>query len=179
MESTLSKEIILLVTDKLILGAIIGVAGLWATRLLERYKSSQSIREEVAKERVKRISEIWEEIIHLRKDFNLVHISAMSDAISKSNPEEISFRYKEFRKKIEKINLDIYYNKFWLGKRLSKQHADYIKSLEFMVSESERIILALISSIDSDLVKSMEDFKSVVDQEFQGHMDIEDIIRIL
>jgi gas vesicle protein len=179
MDSTFSEKIILLVTDKLILGAIIGVAGLWATRLLERYKSSQSIREEVAKERVNRISRIWEEIIHLRKEFNLVHMNAMSVAISKSNPEEISVTYQDFRKKIEKINLDIYYNKFWLGKRLAKMHADYIKSLEFMVSESERIIIALISSVDADLVKSMEDFKNVVDQEFQGHLDIEDIIRIL
>src|SRR5512138_1695215 len=57
---TLTDQILLLVLDKVLIGALVGVGALIAARELERFKSSLSLRGEVNKVRVEHLGKLWE-----------------------------------------------------------------------------------------------------------------------
>ncbi|HME43944.1 MAG TPA: hypothetical protein VKF36_12715 [Syntrophorhabdales bacterium] len=172
-----SQQIIVAVVDKGGLGVVLVLAGLLANRLLERYKASQAIREEVAKERLKQIAPIWEELNQTRKEFNLVFIKAISAVVSKSELKEASGGFKELKERIDKISKEVVLNRFWLGKRLWELHQAHLKDLNSLVVKAEKQ-LPDFGKGDFDL-KRFEDFKNLVDREVQSRLDIDDVMRLL
>lgn len=59
-KSTFSEKLLLLLIDKFFIAIIVAIAGYLISKLLERYKSSQALFNEIAKKEIEKVSECWE-----------------------------------------------------------------------------------------------------------------------
>ena len=55
------QQVQLAAIDKLLLGGVIGIAGLVGSRILERFKSNESLRVELSKRKAEKLAEVWTE----------------------------------------------------------------------------------------------------------------------
>ncbi len=59
---TFCQQLLLTIIDKLAIGFLILLAGYLFNRILETFKSQQAFQNEIAKQRVSKISEVWSEL---------------------------------------------------------------------------------------------------------------------
>ena len=126
MES-LEDHIILAIIDKLIIGLIILIVGLFANKFIERYKAKQALYSELAKERIKKISECWQlayeseafikRMVRKAAEIQYLHIENKAD-MDRKLIEEISPMEQRSKKLSEDFQQYVDQNKFWLGKEL-------------------------------------------------------------
>lgn len=140
-------EVILSIINNIGLGAIIGFGGFILNLLLERFKTTQALREESSRLRIQKISEIWEEleIIHVR----LVRLYLRAGEIKREDRAEhetfdlisekaISLLKEEIETellnvintKIPEVESKIMSYRFWLGDKLIPVHANQKIALE-------------------------------------------------
>jgi hypothetical protein len=67
MGEFLESKLGLLIVDKLLLGLLLLVFGLWANRALEKFKGQLSFYSEINKQRVAKIASVWEAISSLEQ----------------------------------------------------------------------------------------------------------------
>lgn len=68
---TLEKELWLLVIDKVLLGALIGLVAYFGARHLERFRTRLSVIAEADKLRLEKIAELWEEFAEVELDLTV------------------------------------------------------------------------------------------------------------
>jgi hypothetical protein len=127
---TFQEQLIITVVDKAIIGLIIIVAVFLFNKKLEQFKSRQVLTQEIAKQRIVKITQIWESIYKWETEvvdytrFALFQIKANNDntlALEPNLPTLISLvdtRAKEVRKVIES-------NRFWLDRKLYELFGHY------------------------------------------------------
>jgi hypothetical protein len=67
MYDFLESKLGLLLLDKLLLAALLLALGFWANRALERFKGQQAFHSEINKQRVAKISLVWEALSGLEQ----------------------------------------------------------------------------------------------------------------
>lgn len=136
---TFEEQLYITIIDKLLIGALIVVVGFTFNRLLERFKSKQSFSNEMAKQRVTKISECWE--IMYKWEYKIQSIYTLMAHYSdiSSSKEEYNRMMKEddtIKKLVEDINKifplvkeTVERNRFWTGNDLYKKFVSYGSSL--------------------------------------------------
>lgn len=141
MSLSLEQEIILQVTDKIGLGLIVGIGGLFINRIIEKHKSKEAIRQEVAKTRINKMSKIWEGLFLERLKIEALDRRATSIELDKTrrtdsntfsdpnavNPEALKIIQDSLlpdlliiHNNLRKINQKIKLDHFWIGKEIKE-----------------------------------------------------------
>lgn len=61
-KSSFKEDLIKILVDKLLVGLLLIIVGIWSTNLIERLKSERSFSAELAKIRAEKIAEVWEKV---------------------------------------------------------------------------------------------------------------------
>ena len=145
--SNTRHDIIIIVIDKLIIGAVIALLGLGAGWLIESHKSRMSFISEINKTRVQRIAEVWEKlylyearnallyeqtILYLNKqktnisshDNNQANglITTSNNSLSNDDRLNISLQ-SEYNDIVAMLNK----NRFWIGEESYRSLMNYTK----------------------------------------------------
>jgi hypothetical protein len=176
VDAACTQQILVTVIDKLALGGIVGFAGFLANRMLERYKTSQALREEAAKERIKKLAPIWEELSKIRSELTIVFLKAMGPVKSSIDQEEI-LRPDDLIKKIATAHKNIAFNRFWLGERLWIKHDAYMSNLSTLAHDLKKMISDSQGGEKFD-ERRFQEMRKRVDDESGSRLDIEEIIKM-
>lgn len=157
--STLRKDLILILVDKLAIGLIVLVAALFANKVLESYKSDQAFDRLVAETRVQKIAEVWGELYRWEAVANeliekggrtiLVKHGHMKPEFGWSE-ESLEQRVTELAKRSQEMRLAfldlIEKNRFWIGE------AYYNATLKYYNFNQDRVKLffSIVETDDKD-----------------------------
>lgn len=171
--ASLSEQMVLLLVDKLLIGALVGIAALLATRGLERFKASLSLRGEVNKARVEHIGKLWEmlssvhallaELIERRRRIVAEELLKLDGptrsrllAANKLPPEAEERIVHEVKADVERRSQEIGHawelleaNRFWLGPKLHAAHEKYLNAVTDL---SSRFTGGLLSGNPTDVL---------------------------
>lgn len=135
---TFAEEVTLSIINKIGIGAIVGLCGFILNLLLEKYKTTQAVREEVAKLSINKISEIWDGLEKIHVELVQIGLEIIDikyrDKIQSKALESITKKTEEiFTKKIipnilriseetiPSMRYKIHSYRFWLGKKLVEE----------------------------------------------------------
>ena len=162
---TFQQELILSIVNSIGIGAIVGLCGFILNLLLEKYKTTQALREEAAKLRIVKISEVWDglEKIHIKliqigleiieikykdksanNEIDTISENAVENLEKKVAPKISNIAHEQ----IPSMRYKIQSYRFWLGKKLVEEHIKQLNALS-----------QLSRTIENDLVKGELDFK--------------------
>lgn len=193
---TLADKIVLLVLDKVLIGALIGVGAFIAARALERFKSSLALRSEVSKVRVEHLGKLWEalstlhtrlaELIVRRARIITEEWSALDDAAraelgltNRLAPAAEMRIVRDVKGDLEAVLRDVREawllleaNRFWLGPRL---HASHEKHLTHVSELSKSLSEGLLSGRPEDALHRAG--QGLLAQ--LSRLDVDEMLRVL
>jgi hypothetical protein len=172
-DETLIHQITLLVIDKVLIGALIGLAALLAARSLERFKSKAELSKEINKLRVEHISTLWERlsVLHARLAEIAVRRNRIRQEEMKALDEEARIHtiasdtlppkatariLEEVMPDLEKYQIELIEmlellerNRFWLGVQLYSLHEKHLKVItDFCSSLCSHLLSGGIESLN-------------------------------
>ena len=143
---TLQEEVTLSIINNIGIGAVVGFGAFLLNIVLERYKTSQALREEGAKLRIRKIAEIWDglEDIHgklIKIGLEIIDIkyrdkvaNETTDSISEEAINLLETKIApEISTVADEVIPDMRYKiqayRFWLGKNLTEVHIQQLNAL--------------------------------------------------
>lgn len=143
----IASQLVLVVVDKLFIGLLLGLAAFFVSRALERYKINQAMHTEVAKQRINKIAEVWEQL----SEYNFLVeelLRSMAALLVKRHPREYENIYSGSQKRLPSISssASVYNSAEVIEYILSKTY--YIRNEDFG-SEWELFISPLLDDIDA------------------------------
>lgn len=171
---TLHDQLIVTVTDKLLIAGILLVAGFLVNKAFERYKNREAALTEFAKQRVTRIADVWTALYnsenavdeYLRTAATIVKESGqLNDPVVIERLTQVANLSKEKSSLAEATAKE---NRFWLGERvyldMMNYHNQYMAKIEaFMEQDFERFRAA-----ESAAEFSKVDLMKVLKREFSA-----------
>jgi hypothetical protein len=120
---TFGEEMVLAITDKLVIGIVIVLIGFVFSRLLERYKARQAVSVEVAKARVKEAGEVWKKLYSIDsrwEELELVLVSVFRPDVDPSErpakfQSDFMPKFHSVLAEVENARRDVRERHFWLG----------------------------------------------------------------
>jgi hypothetical protein len=173
------QQVWLSVFDKLFLGSVVGIAGLWGSRQLESYRAKRAMAEEVAKRRMDKLIPLWHDLDTIEQD--LSEALGMAFRIlehSNVDAEQVHRPLMAVHARIDKARKDMFSSKFVLGARLLKLHETHLRALEDLHDTmQETVSRRLGKGIDEKYSKELGDIKSRFDVA-KTRVDIQTIIKM-
>jgi len=143
-----SFEILKIILDKLLIGALLVIAGLFGNQFLENYKSNLALRNEISKIQAQKFGEVWEKAFYngttvIKFAYKLIEVKekALADQQLKSDEDKKAWIISEIRPEYDMISLRLKEteeaaarNRFWLGDCGHDQVAGYSNAFSELVS---------------------------------------------
>jgi hypothetical protein len=131
------NDIVKIVIDKLLIGILILIIGLYGNSLLEKYKSAQSFNTDISKIQAKKIGEVWECLYTFEASTDkwvqqILKIEMESVDIKTRNMRlisEMTIPIKENDKLREVLLKKVNSNRFWIGENQYDSIMDYTNFL--------------------------------------------------
>ena len=121
------------VIDKLLLGAIIGIAGLYANSRFEKYKANLALEEAIAEKRIGRTIPLQDKIGKLEIDLITAHVRLAAKLVDDKGPADRRGRalaeIAAMQDRGGAIESEIIAAKFWLGPELKERHLKHIHAI--------------------------------------------------
>lgn len=135
--SPLGNEILKIVIDKLLIGAILLGLGFAANHMLEQYRNKESFKTELNKTRVAKVGEVWEllyafeaDVDKLVQEYTKIVLEAKSDKEQvKKQKEVLTPIAAQGRQSLEKFMRIANQNRFWIGDEMYREVMAYIDVL--------------------------------------------------
>ena len=168
------EELIITIVDNLLIGAIIIILAYLFNKLLEKFKSRQSFLNEIAKERVSKISECWEVIYSWEYNIQslytlMAHMSENAESVQSYNEKlrsnkNIDELIKNINQQFPKVKETIEKNRFWTGNDLYRKFVGYGSSLYSCVDAFINSRWDEFMSIHPIIEKEKDDIISLIDK---------------
>ncbi len=168
----LRDQLILTVVDKFFIAIILLVAGYFLNQFLERFKTREAVRVEVAKQRVNKISETWSAVYDW-EGYTKNLMGDIGDTYERlrSDPTQLELRIKELWKSRMPVATEkgrtaqslIEKNRFWLGESLYNQFCSYYDSLNAYLAAVYRNDVKALTDIDAALERSKVNITNTFD----------------
>jgi hypothetical protein len=135
---TFEQQLWLTLIDKLAIGLLIAIAVFILNRILEKYRGAQAFQNEIAKQRVSKISEVWSQLYtfdsiasQIIYDSSELHELYVKDPakLELELAKNISPLEKKASETAEAVHDIADRNRFWLGEELYQRFRSYHKNL--------------------------------------------------
>ena len=157
MNEELKKDLLKILVDKLLIGLILVVAGVFANNLVEKYKSEEGFRTELNKTRVARIGEVWEGlyIYEASVDNVLNHFTQIILETKNNEKLELERRQTELppliktqQSALADLIASTHKNRFWIGEETYKEINNYIDILSDLITAYSEYNVDKIAELD-------------------------------
>lgn len=162
IDHQMDERIVLLVTDKLLIGALIGIAALYGARRLERFKSSVALWEHANKLRFEHMGAFWEKLSMFRAHLSELiarHVrikaeertrldtqTVMKLMVANDLPAKALVRIEgEVKPDLQSLHKELIEvlellerNHFWLGESLYRTHVKHLKDLQNLMFDLDK-----------------------------------------
>ena len=154
---TFNQQLIITIVDKLAIGLIIILIGLFLNTILERFKSKQALISELAKIRAAKLSEVWELLYKQEALINQSMMKVLSYRLTllESAKDRKGYSKKDFQEAIsealsyiknskeiaDKFEKLLEKNRFWIGEKLfrkCRKHKNMLSSFSYDFSQTFR-----------------------------------------
>ena len=152
---TFQQQLLLILVDKLAIGLLLALAGFLFSKILERFKTRQAFQNEIAKQRVSKISEVWaaiyswealvSQIVYDTSDLQIRYKQDPAN-LEAALESEIEPLHDKANQRSQVIHELAEVNRFWLGEDLYQRFRHY----------SNNLIDYLNAFFDKDLRKVQE-----------------------
>jgi hypothetical protein len=131
---TFEQQLWLAIIDKLAIGLLIVIAIFFLNRILEKYRSAQAYQNEIAKQRVTRISEVWSQLYSFESIVSqIIYYSSKLHESYDKDPAKLEYELSKDIAPLEKKaaeTADAVHdladkNRFWIGEDLYQQFQAY------------------------------------------------------
>jgi hypothetical protein len=128
----LRQELIKIIVDKLLIGIILSIMGIWATNLVEALKSERSFKAELNKTRVEKIGEVWEKV-NIFDANNEGTTDELNKALrgqipgAQSPEDQIKKIFQSREESYLALKALINKNRFWLGEESYREIKEFIE----------------------------------------------------
>jgi hypothetical protein len=170
--SSLKSEILKIVIDKLLIGAILLGLGFAANHMLEQYRNKESFKTELNKTRVAKIGEVWEllytfeaDVDKLVQEFTKIAVEAKSDQDQlKKQKEVLAPLATQGRKSLEKLVRTAKQDRFWIGDEMYNDVMSYIDVLGELMSAYHNYDVDKINELDKKRSALRKNVKQIRDK---------------
>ena len=172
MNSKLKNDLVKIVIDKLLIGILILIAGLYGNSWLEKYKSTQSFNTDIRKIQVQKIGEAWEALYAFEASTDKLIRQTLDNEMEQAGIGTKNTRLitettmspkvnSEFHKALVKKTIS---NRFWLGENQYESIIDYSNLLvDYMAAYLNKDPEAL-KTINEKRDKTRANIRSIRDQ---------------
>lgn len=173
---TFEQQLTITILDKAIIGALIAVAAFILTRKLERFKSTQALSNEYAKQRLEKVASLWE-VLHAWEAEAVEYSRLVHRAIGFSGDNAplnvVLERYVEglttLQDRAQKVKLDIERTQFWLGADLRDRFLRYYQAILDHIGNMRGDNIR--GAVSNDAMQHLESQLSSVRQSIFAFMD--------
>lgn len=171
-DNQFKREIFKIILDKLLIGVLLVVAGVFANYIVEKYKFEEGFRTELNKTRVARIGEVWENLyIYEASVDNVVDQFRTIVIEEKSDEEELKRKKKELPPLIEiqgqaltNLIASSHKNRFWIGEETYLEIINYTNILEDLMDAYAKYDVNKIEEINKKRMQLRQGVKNVRDK---------------
>lgn len=172
LDSSFKKEIFKIVLDKLLIGILLVVAGVFANYLVEKYKFEEGFRTELNKTRVARIGEVWENLYIYEASVDNVVDQFRTIVIEENSAEdELKRKEKELPPLIEiqgqtlaNLIAASHKNRFWIGEETYLEIINYTNVLEDLMDAYANYDVKRIEEINLKRAQLRQGVRNVRDK---------------
>ncbi len=172
IDDQLKKELLKIVVDRLLIGALLVFAGLFANYLIEKYKFEEGFRTELNKTRVARIGEVWESLyVYEAAVDNLVDHFRDIVVEAKSEEEELRRRKKELpplitihAQALAQLIVARHKNRFWIGEDTYSEMTDCSNVLSELIDAYVKYDVKRIEEINKKRAELRQGVRNVRDK---------------
>jgi hypothetical protein len=158
--------------DRLLIGALLVAAGLWANYLLERYKQQEGFRTELNKTRVERIGEVWESLYvyeaavdNLLDRFRVIIVEAKTERDEmKRKRDELPPLIKSQADALAELVVISHRNRFWIGEDVYVEVTGYSGVLADLIDAYLNYDVQKIEAINNKRARLRKGVRSVRDK---------------
>jgi hypothetical protein len=135
---TFEQQVQLILIDKLAIGLLIAIAVFGLNRILEKYRSAQAFQNEIAKQRVSRISEVWSQLYSFESLVSqIIYYSSNLHELYDKDPAKLEYELSKDIAPLDKKAAETAdavrdvadRNRFWLGEDLYQRFRAYHTNL--------------------------------------------------
>jgi len=172
IDDKLKEELFKVLLDRLLIGALLALTGLFANYLIEKYKFEEGFRTELNKTRVARIGEVWENLyVYEAAVDNLVDRFRDIVVEAKSEEDELRRKRNELPPLIEiqeqalaQLIAASHKNRFWIGEDTYSEMTSYSNVLAELIDAYVKYDGKKIDEINKRRVELRQGVRSVRDK---------------